>query len=161
MKIILSMKYFYAEMSWFEASHILPLVKRDSEFNDYIFWYHETLVLVLWSLSGFCDFFLWFFCLHFGFLSLATKHDSWIAVDSLTGTKLYTFSSHGLEDICPLTTTGEDVVLIPRTSELWTRGYSASPSCHVISTCLLLFCRKMTVWNYFSLWQELEHPQRT
>ena len=36
------------------------------------------------------------------FISLGSKQDSWIAVDVLTGRKLYSFSSHdGLNSMCP------------------------------------------------------------
>ena len=35
--------------------------------------------------------------------TIATKHDSWIAIDLSTGNKLYTFSSsNGVEETCPL-----------------------------------------------------------
>ena len=54
------------------------------------------------------------FYFHHLFILLASKHDSWLAVDAITGQKLYAFSSQdGLEATCPINEKNHKVLHIP------------------------------------------------
>lgn len=48
----------------------------------------------------------------------AHKKDEWIAVDPRSGAKLYTVSSAGVNSYCPADGSGEDAILLGKSSEL-------------------------------------------
>ena len=48
---------------------------------------------------------------------LATKQDSWIAINPLTGNKLYSFGSEGMEETCPVDDTNTNILHIPQTGK--------------------------------------------
>ena len=48
---------------------------------------------------------------------LATKQDNWIAINPLTGNKLYSFGSEGMEETCPVDDTNTNILHIPQTGK--------------------------------------------
>ena len=52
-------------------------------------------------------------------LLAAHKKDEWIAVDPRSGAKLYTVSSAGVNSYCPADSSGEDVILLGKSCELF------------------------------------------
>ncbi len=51
------------------------------------------------------------------YVCLGQKRDSWMAVDSLTGSKLHSFSNEGISSTCSLSDSHGSVIHIGRTGK--------------------------------------------